>query len=128
MNTDLAALLARDVERTLTTAGLAIADLDDPGPSGFARAGVGVSVADMRIHDGEWAVMLTWGMSDDADYRTAAIMLAAVAEVLRVHGYKVEQHPVGLAYLVTGRGKVSIDDLTGPPVWETNPDGVWPDA
>lgn len=95
--TDLATLLVRDVEQTLTTAGLAIADPGRPTtPNGFTPAGVGVDLT-------AEGVMLTWGMSDDADYRTVGIMLAAVAEVLQVHGFAVSQHPVGLAYLVTGR-------------------------
>ena len=95
--------LTLDVEQTLITAGLHIADPDNTTSDGYAASGAGVSIADMRIHGGDFAVMLTWGMDDAADYRTVTIMLAAVAEVLRVHGYKVEPHPVGLAYLVTGR-------------------------
>jgi hypothetical protein len=103
MNTAAAEVLAFDVEQALITAGLHIADPDNTTRDGYAASGAGVSVADMRIHGGEWAVMLTWGMSDAADFRTVDIMLAAVAEVLRVHGFEVEQHPVGMAYLVTGR-------------------------
>jgi hypothetical protein len=98
-NTD-AAKLAQAVEDTLTTAGLTIATDDHPTtPNGWTASGVGVAVAEV---DGVQVVMLTWGMSDAADYRTVGIMLAAVAEVLTVHGFAVSQHPVGLAYLVTG--------------------------
>lgn len=93
--------LAQAVEDALTAAGLTIATEDHPTtPKGWTASGVGVSAAEV---EGEQVVMLTWGMSDDADYRTVGIMLGAVAEVLRVHGFVVDQHPVGLAYLVTGR-------------------------
>jgi hypothetical protein len=80
--------LLEEVTAALTLAGLAIAP----------PVGVGVDVL-----TSENGVMLSWGMSDDADYRTVGIMLGAVAEVLRVHGFAVEQHPYGLAYVVTGR-------------------------
>lgn len=93
--------LTQDVEKTLATAGLTLATNNTPmTANGWSASGVGVEAAEV---DGEQVVMLTWGMSDDADYRTVDIMLTAVAEVLRVHGYKVERHPVGMAYLVTGQ-------------------------
>jgi hypothetical protein len=103
MTNEEADALALDIERTLITAGLHIADPNNTTRDGYAASGAGVGIADMRIHGGEFAVMLTWGMDDTADYRTVEIMLAAVAEVLRVHGYKVKRHPVGAAYLVTGQ-------------------------
>lgn len=100
VNVDPYAELAHDVEAAVITAGLTIADPNGPTtPNGLVASGVGV-----EGNDGERAVMLSWGCADEAAYETVDIMLAAVAEVLRAHGFAVEQHPHGgRAYLVTGR-------------------------
>lgn len=104
MTKEEAEALALDVERTLLAAGLTIANENGPVTQhGFVASGVGVGLADMRVWDRGWEVMLTWGMADSADPRTVDIMLAAVAEVLRVHGFQAEKHPVGGAYLLVGR-------------------------
>jgi hypothetical protein len=96
-----AAELAIAVEATLTKAGLTLITDDTPvTPNGWMASGVGVRPEEV---DGAHVVMLMWGSSDDADHRTVDIMLTAVADVLRVHGYAVERHPAGLARLVTGR-------------------------
>jgi hypothetical protein len=102
-DTDPYAELARDVQQTLITAGLTIANPDGlVTPNGMVPSGVGVDVAD-EGNNCERVVMLSWGRSDDAAFETVDIMLGAVAEVLRVHGFEVARHPVGRAYIVTGR-------------------------
>lgn len=88
--------LQRDVEAALRGAGLTIADGIVSGVTG----GVVVDVAN-EGHDHERVVMLTWASDDQGD--EPLIMLPAVAEVLRTRGFAVERHPIGAAYIVTGR-------------------------
>jgi hypothetical protein len=84
--------LARDVETALRSAGLSVV--------GEAGTGVGVDVAG-EGHDHERVVMLTWASEDQGD--EVRVMLPAVAEVLRTRGFAVERHPIGAAFIVTGR-------------------------
>jgi hypothetical protein len=90
---DPAAVLLVDAAAVLVRAGV-------PLWGGGSPAGAGLEAVE---EDGRRVVRVAWGMSDDADYRTVGVMLGAVAEVLRIHGFAVERHPVGAAYLITGR-------------------------
>ncbi|GAA4522517.1 hypothetical protein GCM10023191_101870 [Actinoallomurus oryzae] len=95
-STDPYAELARDVEAALRDAGLSIA--------GETGAGVGIDVAD-EGPDRERVVMLIWATRDDGTGEEPRILLPAVAEVLRQRGFAVERHPIGAAFIVTGRAE-----------------------
>ncbi|MCO6011545.1 hypothetical protein NE236_42000 [Actinoallomurus purpureus] len=99
---DQTAALLVDAATVLVRAGLTLAVRSPTTVTSgsWSPTGVGMEITDV---DGRRAVMVAWGMSDAADYRTVDIMLGAVAEVLRVHGFAVERHPAALSYIIVGR-------------------------
>lgn len=73
------------------------------------RAAVSPEVLDATVHDPHAAllverVMIIWSSGESAHAETGRIMMPAVADVLRVHGFTIEPHwSRSGAQVVTGR-------------------------